>query len=118
MQAFSSCGKRGLSFIVVHGLLITVACRCGAQALERRLSSCGTRAYQLVRDMWDLPGPGLEPVSPELAGRFLTTVPPGKSYMRVLICTYIYTHLMFLRTRRSQDSNYPSHSADNKIEEL
>ena len=28
--------------------------------------------------MWDLPGPGLEPVSPALAGRFLTTVPPGK----------------------------------------
>ena len=28
--------------------------------------------------MWDLPGPGLEPVSPALAGGFLTTVPPGK----------------------------------------
>ena len=30
--------------------------------------------------MWDLPGPGIEPVSPGLAGRFLTTAPPGKSY--------------------------------------
>ena len=29
--------------------------------------------------MWDLPGPGLEPVPPALAGGFLTTVPPGKS---------------------------------------
>ena len=29
--------------------------------------------------MWDLPGPGIEPVSPALAGGFLTTVPPGKS---------------------------------------
>ena len=29
--------------------------------------------------MWDLPGPGLEPVSPALAGEFLTTAPPGKS---------------------------------------
>ena len=28
--------------------------------------------------MWDLPGPGLEPVSPALAGGFLTTTPPGK----------------------------------------
>ena len=28
--------------------------------------------------MWDLPGPGLEPVSPALAGGFLTTVPPQK----------------------------------------
>ena len=27
--------------------------------------------------MWDLPGPGLEPVSPALAGGFLTTAPPG-----------------------------------------
>ena len=29
--------------------------------------------------MWDLPGPGLEPGSPALAGGFLTIVPPGKS---------------------------------------
>ena len=28
--------------------------------------------------MWDLSGPGLEPVSPALAGGFLTTAPPGK----------------------------------------
>ena len=28
--------------------------------------------------MWDLLGPGLEPVSPALAGGFLTTAPPGK----------------------------------------
>ena len=32
----------------------------------------------MLRGMWDLPGPGLEPVSPALAGRFLTTAPPGK----------------------------------------
>ena len=29
--------------------------------------------------MWDLPGPGLEPVSPALAGGFLATAPPGQS---------------------------------------
>jgi hypothetical protein len=28
--------------------------------------------------MWDLPRPGVELVSPALAGRFLTTEPPGK----------------------------------------
>ena len=28
--------------------------------------------------MWDLPGPGIEPMFPALAGRFLTTGPPGK----------------------------------------
>ena len=51
---------------------------CGSWALERRLSSCGTRAC-LLRGTWDLPRPGLEPVSPALVGGFLTTVPPGKS---------------------------------------
>ena len=34
--------------------------------------------------MWDLPGPGLEPVSPVLAGGFLTTVQPGKSLDKTL----------------------------------
>ena len=34
--------------------------------------------------MWDLPGPGLEPVTPALAGGFLTTAPPGKSQAWVL----------------------------------
>ena len=29
--------------------------------------------------MWDLPRPGIEPVSPALAGGFLTTGQPGKS---------------------------------------
>ena len=28
--------------------------------------------------MWDLPGPGLEPVSPALAGGFLPAAPSGK----------------------------------------
>ena len=28
--------------------------------------------------MWDLPRPGLEPVSPASAGRLSTTAPPGK----------------------------------------
>ena len=90
-QAFSSCGEPGLLFVVVHGLLIAVASlvvehglqarglsSCGSRALEHRLSSCGAQA-QLLRGMWDLPGPGLELVCPALAGRFLTTAPPGKS---------------------------------------
>ena len=33
--------------------------------------------------MRDLPGPGLEPVSPALAGGFLTTVPAGESLSRL-----------------------------------
>ena len=59
---------------------VVVACglsSCGSWALECRLSSCGAWAL-LLRGMWDLPRPGLELVSPALAGRFLTTEPPGK----------------------------------------
>ena len=66
---------------------VVVACglsSCGSWALERRLSSCGAWAQPLC-SMWDLPRPGLEPVSPALAGRFPTTAPPGKLCLD-LIC--------------------------------
>ena len=75
-SGFSCCGARALgawvSVIVAHRLS-----SCGLRALECRLSSCGARA-QLLHGMWDLPRPGLEPMSPALAGGFLTTAPPGK----------------------------------------
>ena len=45
--------------------------------------------------MWDLPGPGLEPVSPALADGFLTTAPPGKPLAFVLETV----HLEFLDTQ-------------------
>jgi len=32
----------------------------------------------VVRGMWNLPRPGIEPMSPALAGGFLSTVPPGE----------------------------------------
>ncbi|XP_049554000.1 protein SFI1 homolog isoform X12 [Orcinus orca] len=43
----------------------------------RRLSGQGSRA-QPLRGMWDLPGPGHEPVSPASAGGLSTTAPPRK----------------------------------------
>ena len=77
-RVFSSCGKRGPLFIAMHGPLTIVASLVAEHGLQmRRLSNCGSRA-QLLRGMWDLPRPGLEPVSPALAGRFSTTAPPGK----------------------------------------
>ena len=113
VRAFSSCGERGLLFVAVHGLLIAVASlvvarglsSCGSRALECRLSSCGARD-QLLCSMWDLPGPGLEPVSPALAGGFLTTAPPGKSLdlildrkinMYVYVCVCIHTHIILFQ---------------------
>ena len=77
-RAFSSCGKRGPLFITVHGPLTITASLVAEHRLQtRRPSNCGSRA-QLLRGMWDLPRPALEPVSPALAGRFSTTAPPGK----------------------------------------
>ena len=62
-RAFSSCGKRRPLFIAVHGPLTVVASLVVEHRLQtRRLSSCGSRA-QLLRGMWDLLRPGLEPVS-------------------------------------------------------
>ena len=61
-----------------------------------RLSSCGSRA-QLLRGMWDPPRPGLEPVSPPLAGRFSTTVPPGKP-CQIIFKTALYSILFWCFT--------------------
>ena len=80
-RAFSTCGKRGPLFIAVRGPLAIAASPVAEHRLQtRRLSSCGSRA-QLLRGTWDLPRPGLEPVSPALAGRLSTTAPPGKPLM-------------------------------------
>ena len=82
-KAFSSCGKRGPLFIAVRGPLTIMASLVAEHRLQtHRLSYCGSRA-QLLRGMWDLPRPELEPVSPALAGRFSTTVPPGKPCLLV-----------------------------------
>ena len=77
-RAFSSCGKWGPLFIAVCGPLTIAASFVVEHRLQtRRLSNCGSRA-QLLHGTWDLPGPGLKPVSPALAGRLSTTAPPGK----------------------------------------
>ena len=85
-RAFSSCGKWGPLLIAVRGPLTTTASPVAEHRLQmRRLSSCGSRA-QPLRGMWDLPRPGLEPVSPALAGRLSTTAPPGKpQFLHILV---------------------------------
>ena len=79
-RAFSSCGKWGPLFIAVRGPLTIVA----SPVAGHRLSNCGSRA-QLLRGMWDLPRPGLEPVSPASAGRLSTTAPPGNPMVGFLM---------------------------------
>ena len=80
-RAFSSCGERGPLFIAVRVSLTIAASLVAEHRLQtRKLNNCGSRV-QSLRGMWDLPRPGLEPVSPALAGRFSTTAPPGKPYL-------------------------------------
>ena len=70
----------------------------GSQVLKRRLGRCGAPAW-LLRGTWDLPRRGIEPVSPELAGRFLPTEPPGEpgnmSHLEIIqgcgVCLWMYT---------------------------
>ena len=54
-----------------------------SQALELRLSNSGAQAW-LLQGMWNLPRPGLEPMSPVLVSGFLTTGPRGSP----VICTF------------------------------
>ena len=77
-RALSSCGERGPLFIAVRGPLTVAASPVAEHRLQtRRLSSCGPRA-QPLHGMWDLPRPGLEPMSPAPAGGPPTTAPLGK----------------------------------------
>ena len=50
--------------------------------------------------MWDLPGPGLEPVSPALAGGFLTTatreVPLAHFFFKIFYLLFIYYFYFWL----------------------
>ena len=75
----SSCGVQSVS---VSGF----SC-CTAQAPGKWVSlvaacglSRGGSPAQLLLSMWNLPGPGIEPVSPALAGRLLSTISPEKSH--------------------------------------
>ena len=86
----SHCG--GFSLLRSTGSRRAGFSSCGTRVLERRLSSCGTRAL-LLRGMWDTPGPGIKPVSPALAGRFLTTAPPGKSPETGSFYHYVFSTL-------------------------
>ena len=57
----------------------------GSWALEHRLNGCGSRVH-LLHGMWDLPGSGIHPLPPAVAGGFFTTEPPRKSSKQPLIC--------------------------------
>ena len=106
MQGLSPvAASRGHSSSRCAGLSLSRPLLLAEHRLQtRRLSSCGSRAY-LLRGMWGPPRPGLEPVSPALAGRLSTTAPPGKPlffcFVNRFICTifldstYKQYHMIF-----------------------
>ena len=66
-----------VAYLVAGALGCAGFSSCGSRALWCGRDSCGTWA-QLPLSTWNLPGPGIEPLSPELAGRSLSTGPPGQ----------------------------------------
>ena len=106
-RAFSSCGERGPLLITVCGPLTIATSLVAEHRLQtRRLSGCGSRV-QPLRGTWDPPRPGPEPVSPALAGRFSTTVPPGKPpplflMLSPLFCSLFYV-LVFIFKKSPKD---------------
>ena len=85
MGLLSSCGARashcgGFPLCGAQALGHVCSRSCGAWALEHRHSSHG-HGLMLPCGKWDLPGPGVEQVSPTPAGRFFTSEPPGKLHV-------------------------------------
>ena len=77
-QVLSSYSKLGLLLVVVLELLTAVASLVAEHGLKADgLNSCEWASLSL--GMWTLPEPGIELMSPALAGRVLMTAPPGKS---------------------------------------
>ena len=83
-RTLCGCCNRCLSLLCVGLSLLWLLC-CRAQALDHRLSITGSRsqapvaaACELCCGIWDSPGPWVRPLSPALAGGFLTTGPPQK----------------------------------------
>ena len=79
--AFSRCGERGLFLVAVSGLLISQGLfLLQTQALGPvGFGRCSTWVQLSLCGTWDLPRPGVEPMSRASTGGFLTTGPVGKS---------------------------------------
>ena len=48
----------------------------------------------VAHSMETLPRPGIKPVSPAMAGRYLPTVPPGESFILFVICVSLVAVLL------------------------
>ena len=80
------CTGFSLSWLL---LLLNMGSRCSGFSSVAHGLSCSAACG-------NLPGPGLEPVSPALAGGFLTTVPPGKPYPINFLFNLLWFVVIFL----------------------
>ena len=73
-------------FVAAHGLLFS----CGTQAPEHMGSVVAARGLSCPAACGILvPRPGIKPASPALEGGFLTTGPPGKSQIFIVLILVI-----------------------------
>ena len=72
--------SRGYSLLAEHGHLLAVSLVAELGSRHTGFSSCGSLA-QSLRGIRHLPRPGIELVSLALAGRVLSTVSRGKSFL-------------------------------------
>ena len=95
-------------FIWLHRVLI-VACgifvvvldlsRCSVQAPEDLDSAVMAHGVGCLGGMWDLPGPGIEPVSPALESGFLISRPSGRalilSSVDIIMCNELIVMVLY-----------------------
>ena len=83
--------EHGLQGARASGALAHGLKSCSSRAVEHRLNSCA-RAW-LLHGMWDLPGSGIEPVSPALAGGFFITEPHRKAHCLCFVMFFYFKKL-------------------------
>ena len=83
MRASACCGERGSSALWGAGCAPAVASLAGEHTLQGGQARQLCTALAALRPV-ALPRPGIRPVLPVLAGRVLSTVPPGKSKTALL----------------------------------
>ena len=85
-EALSSCVEWELLFFMACWLLMAPTSLVAERGPRRAGSAVVVLSFP--HRARDLQGPGMEPVTPSLAGRFLTTGPPGRS-RRVFLSIFL-----------------------------
>ena len=96
-SGFSSCGAQALGH--------TGFSSCSSRVLEHKLNSCGTGAW-LLRGMWDLPRPEIEPESPDWLKDSLPLIHQGSSASHLLVFT---PNAIAADPQQSSISSLPQH---------